>query len=512
MPLESDVDFLGDLDPNSPGPAEFKSEGDDHFRNLKKALRQSFPGATGPILVMGTATGPADAYVLTPARPLVEYRAGMLVAFQITAANATTAPTLNISSLGAKTVKAVDGAALAAGDMPASSFQFLVYNGADFVQQAPSKAYIDRIVQALRNYVDQLQFSSAFPNQAGNARKVITTDGTNVSWDWPQSLRRSARTANASLGDADRAWLIEITSGTFTQTFDAAATLGNGWYCYLSNSGTGTITLDPTGAETIDGKTSYLMYPGEMRLIQCDGISLRTKVLAPFDLKITSTQNFNKPPGYKRFDGILWGAGASGTVSTSNDYVAIAGSGGAAAHPFSIPAAMLADVELVTIAAASVGPSTTGNSTVMGATGGQSSFAGLTANGGQPGNWTPVAGTSAVAGAGGTASNTSSPAPGGSGGSANDFAAEAGGPAYYGGAGSGGAKIGSVGAKGISKFGGNAGASIAANSDGSQVVAENGAAPGGAGGACRAPHSSGGVGSGKAGDGGRGELQIRGVV
>lgn len=185
MPLESDVDFLGDLDPNSPGPAEFKSEGDDHFRNLKKALRQSFPGATGPILVMGTATGPADAYVLTPARPLVEYRAGMLVAFQITAANATTAPTLNVSSLGAKTIKAVDGAALVAGDMPANSYQFLLYNGTDFVQQAPSKAYIDRVVRALKDYTDQLAFSSNFPNQSGNAGKVIFTDGTNVYWALP---------------------------------------------------------------------------------------------------------------------------------------------------------------------------------------------------------------------------------------------------------------------------------------------------------------------------------------
>jgi hypothetical protein len=47
---------------------------------------------------------------------------------------------------------------------------------------------------------------------------------------------RSARTSNTMLGTADKGSLIDITSGSFTQTFDAAATLGNGWWCYIRNA------------------------------------------------------------------------------------------------------------------------------------------------------------------------------------------------------------------------------------------------------------------------------------
>lgn len=192
MPLETDVDYLGDLDPASPGPAEFKSEGDDHIRNTKKALRQSFPGATGPILLMGAATG-TDAYVLTPARPLVDYVANMLVAVKIPAANTTTAPTLNVSSLGPKAIKAVNGAALAIGDLLANSYQLMLYNGTDLLLLAPTQGFIDRMntalhsytdaeVAELKAYIDQLVFVDALPNQAGNRGKCIGTNGTDANW------------------------------------------------------------------------------------------------------------------------------------------------------------------------------------------------------------------------------------------------------------------------------------------------------------------------------------------
>lgn len=193
MPLEEDVDYIGDLDPNSPGPAEFISEGDDHIRNIKKSIRQTFVGVNGPALVMGAATGPADAYVLNPARPLVEYKANMLVAIKIPVANATPAPTLNVSSLGPKTIKAVDGSALTAGDLPANSYQLMLFNGTDLLLLAPTPGFIARMDAALRSYtdtevaelkayVDQLVFADALPNQSGKRGKFIGTTGTNADW------------------------------------------------------------------------------------------------------------------------------------------------------------------------------------------------------------------------------------------------------------------------------------------------------------------------------------------
>lgn len=75
---------------------------------------------------------------------------------------------------------------------------------------------------------------------------------------------------------SDLSKLIDATSGTFTLGFSGVATLGSGWFCYVKNSGTGTVTLDPNASETIDGLTSFVMYPDEVRLVQCDGTALRS--------------------------------------------------------------------------------------------------------------------------------------------------------------------------------------------------------------------------------------------
>ena len=115
-------------------------------------------------------------------------------------------------------------------------------------------------------------------------RKVAgagTTDPSSDATNWAPvglmpAVARSARTANTILGAADLGNWIEITSGTFTQTAAAAATLGAGWYCYYENSGTGTITIDPNAAETIDGSASATVDPGYTYMIVSDGIALRT--------------------------------------------------------------------------------------------------------------------------------------------------------------------------------------------------------------------------------------------
>jgi len=149
------------------------------------------------------------------------------------------------------------------------------------------------------------------------------------------TVRRSARTENTILGAADRGKLIDITSGTFSQTFTAAATLGDGWWCYIRNSGTGDITLDPDGAETIDGLAAYIMYPGECRLVQCTGVAFFSVVVTPFRRAFTATGTFVKPPGYLKFQGYLWGGGGSGRKHTTAS--AKSGGAGGACAPIDVP-------------------------------------------------------------------------------------------------------------------------------------------------------------------------------
>lgn len=131
--------------------------------------------------------------------------------------------------------------------------------------------------------------------------------GLSPIWDSPSAtIIRVARTSNTILGLSNKGNLIDITSGTFTQTFEACTTLGSGWIVYIRNSGTGDITLDPNASETIDGLTSYVMYPGEVRLIQCDGTALRSVLLAGDPLMIVRDEKTS---------------GTSGGSATAGSYV-----------------------------------------------------------------------------------------------------------------------------------------------------------------------------------------------
>lgn len=113
---------------------------------------------------------------------------------------------------------------------------------------------------------------------------------------------RSARTSNVQLTESDNGKLIDITSGTFTQTFAAAAELGNGWFCYLKNSGTGDITLDPYASETIDGLQNLILVPGDARLLATNGVGFTSILISSsVDYREYRTSGvWSKPPGAKR--------------------------------------------------------------------------------------------------------------------------------------------------------------------------------------------------------------------
>jgi hypothetical protein len=132
------------------------------------------------------------------------------------------------------------------------------------------------------------------------------------------SLHRLARTSNVPLAAADKGRLVDITSGTFTQTFAAAATLGSGWWCYLRNSGSGDITLKPNSSETIDGAASGIVKPGMALLIQCDGVSLdaiRIDSQKLSEIK-TSGTSWPCPIGVRRIKIRLAGGGSSGVFGS----------------------------------------------------------------------------------------------------------------------------------------------------------------------------------------------------
>lgn len=146
----------------------------------------------------------------------------------------------------------------------------------------------------------------------------------------PATLKLSVRTANTIIAAGDLATFVNITSGTFSQTFTAAATLGNGFWFYLKNSGTGDITLDPNAAELIDGLGTYTMYPGECRLIQCDGTGFNSVVINSFRRRFDTSGSFVTPPGYVAFDiiSVSGGGGGAGGCTAASGSLRFGGGGG----------------------------------------------------------------------------------------------------------------------------------------------------------------------------------------
>lgn len=171
MAIEA-VTNIADLNPAYPTGSESKADGDDHLRNIKKAIKNGFAGYLGAVLVTGTDGGVANAYTLTPANDLPAYSARMLAVF-VPVANNTGAATLNISGLGAKPIISVAGIPLVSGDLTAGRFYSAFYDGASF-----------RLDNVTQNYVDQLIIAGTVPgvNEPVNAGKVFGSTGSTGQW------------------------------------------------------------------------------------------------------------------------------------------------------------------------------------------------------------------------------------------------------------------------------------------------------------------------------------------
>jgi hypothetical protein len=79
-------------------------------------------------------------------------------------------------------------------------------------------------------------------------------------------------TASGFTADASyRAKVVNFTGGNDTILLTSASILGNNFYFFLRNSGTGTLTVDPSGAETIDDASTLSVQPGESLLLVCSG-------------------------------------------------------------------------------------------------------------------------------------------------------------------------------------------------------------------------------------------------
>lgn len=80
----------------------------------------------------------------------------------------------------------------------------------------------------------------------------------------------------STFGSNQRAQVCIWSGGAGTVTLPTAASLGNNWFTMLKNAGTGTLTVNTTGIQTIDGSTQKNFQPGDSAFIICTGSSYIT--------------------------------------------------------------------------------------------------------------------------------------------------------------------------------------------------------------------------------------------
>ncbi len=75
---------------------------------------------------------------------------------------------------------------------------------------------------------------------------------------------------NYSIVAADRARLINVTSGTVTTTLPQASTVDDGFWVMIRNSGAGTATVEGFGTELVDGALNKTLSPNESAIFVCN--------------------------------------------------------------------------------------------------------------------------------------------------------------------------------------------------------------------------------------------------
>lgn len=248
---------------------------------------------------------------------------------------------------------------------------------------------------------------------------VTSNDGTGTFTDWtvslsppgaaatPPEMKQRTITGNDTVVAADRQKIIVFTGvANATLSFTAAATLGDGHFFRVQNATLFNLTVDPNGSELIDGLTSYVMYPGEVRDVRCDGAAFNSVVINAFFLTATASGTWTKPPGYRLLDLLLWDSGAGG--GNGGGTQAQGGAGGACLQ-LSVPASALGATVSYTIAAGGAPGATSGAPGSASSFGTYSTANGTPFTGGAAGGFGLVGGNSPYGGGGGGGTNSGNP-------------------------------------------------------------------------------------------------------
>lgn len=328
MGLEA-ATYISDLVATNPAGGDPKSQGDNHIRLIKSAIKSTFPMITGAVTATHSEINKLAGAVITTAElnnlhgvtastaelnlldgaaittAELNFLSGVTSAVQtqintkpskagdsytgihdFSGASAVTLPAAtSVGAVSAAEIFTLDGVMgniqvqLNALDLAKPNKSGASYSGVhDFssatVHVATRPAGTSGDYPASVDFVNAAVIAAAtnIPGQAGNSGKFLRTDGANAGWSFVLSYETRAAGFSAASGDAGKAF---DCSSAFTISLPAAATVGASWYIYVKASN-GAVTIDPNGAETINGAATATVPSGGQALVICTGTSFVT--------------------------------------------------------------------------------------------------------------------------------------------------------------------------------------------------------------------------------------------
>lgn len=119
-----------------------------------------------------------------------------------------------------------------------------------------------------------LQYGAA--TSTANASSLAGTGIVAVGTLLSQSMPITTFNSNYTAGVSDRAKMFNWTGAGGTFTLPDPTVVGDNWFIYLRNSGSGAITADPPGIVTLDGNLFLSFQPAESAIIASDGTNFFT--------------------------------------------------------------------------------------------------------------------------------------------------------------------------------------------------------------------------------------------
>lgn len=177
-------------------------------------------------------------------------------------------------------------------------------------------------------------------NTGSGSSVTLSSNGTQLLLNGTAVGGASAVTISNKTGaytvvSGDLGAVINCTSGSFTVALTAAASLGSGFNCWIwntSTTATDVITIDPNGAETIDGVATLTLQRGEGTQIVCNGTNWLTgdkKTMRGYAENIPADSTLGARPIATGSGGVAVGAGstASGSYSFAQGKATASGAG-----------------------------------------------------------------------------------------------------------------------------------------------------------------------------------------